>query len=412
MVEEAIFNDIVALCREKILSRLKSKTFKAYYTNNKARFIGLVLQEFLRSPWRYRVDKRDPKMAFVHLERYRRRLEYLLAVLDSFEAADVLRHEDLTRLMRVIALVTKAVPLERLLAGLTNQDMAPTARHRLLDCLTKMTRYRDLALFLCQKAEQLSMLRKVIVQNIQHPARSRINPLGRPTMTVNFEQSLMRFQYMGAPVQISTLPGWLMKAAMDSQRSFLCNVKKTCKEAKVHAEIQLLIHYENVSDEVIPPRILASSKDACYLCHCLIRLHGKYEVPKSHGRLYRGWCLPTAYQEGPLQQKFNSFLELQIILTLQHDMRLTRRPLIIFSNESTIFPIDLSASTLAVPQSSTIVSSGLRFGVKDSKADRKTNQSTVQCQRAKVARREMGSAFRGILGMMQALANLAERMCT
>lgn len=321
-------------------------------------------------------------MTVVDLKKYRRRLENLSAALDDFEAADGVKHEDLSRLVGHIALLTEAVPLARLLEALTNQDMAPTSRDRLLDCLSKMTRYRECARFLCRNAEQFPMLRNVNVQKVQYAAQAERDPFGSPT-TVNFEQSLGRFQHGGQPVQISTLPGWLTEAAMSLRSSFTKDVNKIRREAKVHAEVQLLVHYDNVSHEVVPPRILASSKDACYLCHSLIKLHSKYEVPKSHGRLYKGWCLPAAYQEGPLQRSLNSFLEGQISATLQSLMLLPKRPLMMFSNESTIFPIKLSASTLADPKSS-LVSSALRLEVTalaqaagsdatDSKADRKTS---------------------------------------
>jgi hypothetical protein len=205
---------------------------------------------------------------------------------------------------------------------------------------------------------------------------------------VDFEESLRRFSYRGDPVQISTLPEWLVKAAVAWQQSFPNDVKRIRKEAKVHAEIQLLAHYDNAKYDVVPPRMLASSKDACYLCHSLIELHGRYVVPKSHGKLYKGWCLPAAYQGGPLQRSLNSFLERQISATLQSLMAMPRRPLVMFSNESTIFPINLSASTLTAPASS-LLSSALRSGVAapppvsqdvaaDSKADRTSEAEPIQ----------------------------------
>ncbi|ROW11013.1 hypothetical protein VMCG_00896 [Cytospora schulzeri] len=294
-----------------------------------------------------------------HLKKYRCKLEDLLASLDDFEAADIVSYEDLSRLVGHIALVTKTVPIERLLEGLTNQDMSPTSRDRLLDCLSKITRYRECARFLCVKAEKLPMLRNVIVQQVQHAAQA--GGIFIPSLTtVGLEQSLRRFQYGGNPVQISTLPGWLAEAVMSFPQSFSKDVNKILREAKVHAEVQLLAHYDKVSHGVVPPRILASSKDACYLCHSLIKLHGKYAVPKSHGRLYKGWCLPAAYQEGPLQRSLNSFLERQILATLQNLMVLNRRPLKMFSNESTIFPISLSESAWAGPPSSLISSASRR----------------------------------------------------
>jgi len=59
----------------------------------------------------------------------------------------------------------------------------------------------------------------------------------------------------------------------------------------VHAEIQLLLSYE--TDRTDPrPRVIYSSKSACYLCCLFFDLHGRFKTPISHGRLYDKWLLP------------------------------------------------------------------------------------------------------------------------
>jgi len=63
------------------------------------------------------------------------------------------------------------------------------------------------------------------------------------------------------------------------------------KHYKVHAEVQLLAHYEHI-DPAYPPRILKSSKDACFLCDLFIKVHGTFHIPKTHGRVYDLWALP------------------------------------------------------------------------------------------------------------------------
>jgi hypothetical protein len=59
----------------------------------------------------------------------------------------------------------------------------------------------------------------------------------------------------------------------------------------VHAEVQLMLYYEqNVVD--IHPRVIGSSKAACYLCDSFIRHHGRFRVPRSHNQLYSQWAIP------------------------------------------------------------------------------------------------------------------------
>ncbi|KAL5344216.1 hypothetical protein ACLOAV_010834 [Pseudogymnoascus australis] len=60
---------------------------------------------------------------------------------------------------------------------------------------------------------------------------------------------------------------------------------------KVHAEIQLLFFYEEHAN--LPrPRIICASKSACYLCNLFFKIHGVFQVPRSHGKLYTQWILP------------------------------------------------------------------------------------------------------------------------
>ena len=67
------------------------------------------------------------------------------------------------------------------------------------------------------------------------------------------------------------------------------------KKARVHAEIQLLLHYEE-HPTASCPRVVCSSKSACYLCQLFFDIHGQYHIPSSHGKLYDTWkwpgCLP------------------------------------------------------------------------------------------------------------------------
>ncbi|OBT56679.1 hypothetical protein VE04_03553, partial [Pseudogymnoascus sp. 24MN13] len=60
---------------------------------------------------------------------------------------------------------------------------------------------------------------------------------------------------------------------------------------KVHAEIQLLFFYE-LHPHLRRPRIICSSKSACYLCNLFFSLHGVFHIHRSHGRLYEKWTLP------------------------------------------------------------------------------------------------------------------------
>jgi hypothetical protein len=61
----------------------------------------------------------------------------------------------------------------------------------------------------------------------------------------------------------------------------------------VHAEIQLLMFYET-HPNIQWPRVIASSKSACFLCNLLLLQHGRFYVGKTHGVLYPNWTMPVA----------------------------------------------------------------------------------------------------------------------
>lgn len=63
----------------------------------------------------------------------------------------------------------------------------------------------------------------------------------------------------------------------------------------VHAEVQMIVHYEFNALQ-LRPRVIGASKKACFLCDTFIRKHGWFEVSKAHRQLYRRWTVPDLEQ--------------------------------------------------------------------------------------------------------------------
>jgi hypothetical protein len=84
---------------------------------------------------------------------------------------------------------------------------------------------------------------------------------------------------------------------------FMIDVPVPIRDAgyKVHAEIQLPFFYE-AHPNLPQPRIICSSKSACYLCNLFFRLHSSFQVPRTHGRLYSKWTLPD-WLDIPLERR-------------------------------------------------------------------------------------------------------------
>lgn len=59
----------------------------------------------------------------------------------------------------------------------------------------------------------------------------------------------------------------------------------------VHAEVQMAIYHETRRSQSLP-RMIGSSKAACYLCDAFIRAHGIFQVSKAHRQVYNQWTVP------------------------------------------------------------------------------------------------------------------------
>ncbi|OAP64272.1 hypothetical protein AYL99_00244 [Fonsecaea erecta] len=68
----------------------------------------------------------------------------------------------------------------------------------------------------------------------------------------------------------------------------------------VHAEIQLVVHYL-LSMTPVLPRVIGTSKEACFLCHLFIKRIGTFLVTATHGRLYDQWTIPDLAEYTPGQ---------------------------------------------------------------------------------------------------------------
>ena len=61
----------------------------------------------------------------------------------------------------------------------------------------------------------------------------------------------------------------------------------------VHAEMQLLLFYENRADIRLACNYIGISKRSCYLCAAFIRFHGQFVMEGAHQQLYSLWTIPS-----------------------------------------------------------------------------------------------------------------------
>jgi hypothetical protein len=148
----------------------------------------------------------------------------------------------------------------------------------------------------------------------------------------------------------------LAPSPSQSEDKFREAIAETSQHGKVHAEIQLVFFYE-LHPRIPRPRIISSSKSACYLCNLFIQLHGQFSTPRTHGRLYEKWILPdwlegipakSRQRFGTVVSRMNAILEDKIRVVYSGTQKLFLHP-----NESVLIAPAHWPSTSDLPEKST-----------------------------------------------------------
>ena len=225
-----------------------------------------------------------------------------------------------------------------------NRAMCPSSRQNLVNIVSKVSRYREAARFLCRTARDFPVLRRAKVVLVGLP-RKVFERVASEHVSPQLVSTIARISRNRHAPDVSYLSHLLKRSTQKLNEEFAVQTRKTLREAKIHAEVQLISHYE-LNASSLPPRVVCSSKDACFLCNALIVMHGKMHTPGHHGRLYPGWRLPLMSELIDLDQRLNTALEDHVRESLE--VLLSRKEKTIYPdpNESTLLTLQFSSSTL------------------------------------------------------------------
>jgi hypothetical protein len=235
-----------------------------------------------------------------------------------------------------------------ILRNVGEQELQPNIWQGLERRLEKLARYSELSSYLLRAAEVMNLLRHVQVTSVSLSASCFSTPTWVPS-PLGLDKCVSRCcgkdkQVLSRVCQNFIEPLPLSKA----RKQFDATTEAAVKESKIHAEMQILAHY-HLNPSRRPPRIIAASKDACYLCNKLIELDGQFTVQGSHGRLYQKWRLPTLQVFDNLQDRLNRYLESKIARASRRSWS-QRRATLLTPYESPLLPLaDLSTM---IPSSS------------------------------------------------------------
>ncbi|KAI1506333.1 hypothetical protein F5X99DRAFT_104 [Biscogniauxia marginata] len=206
--------------------------------------------------------------------------------------------------------------LDALLAIIPDSYMNPSSKKNLLRIVGKVAKYREAARFLLREARKFPMVRKMKIVFV-NPAQEAFSPISTENYRPALSSAIARMNLPhGQQWDTSHVCQLLSVNEPVAKEAFTKQTWRTLREAKVHAEIQLL-YYCDIKAYRRPPRVLCSSKDSCFLCNAFILMHGKMHAPRCHGKLYPNWRLPLLPEFSDIERKFNQELENQIRYSLR-----------------------------------------------------------------------------------------------
>ncbi|KAK1768439.1 hypothetical protein QBC33DRAFT_377381 [Phialemonium atrogriseum] len=329
---------VVSMTRRQILLRVGSKRPGLSSAHNKKTLFGDIVQTIIDV---VRQRRRLRGEAALFLEKS----VILKDSLDALETCDASEVDArLKEMITAASRLNRAVDIPRLLQDIPPNLLNPSTREGFSRRLGKLARYRECSRYLYQTAKTFDIFAEATVIPIslseEHLARVP-ERLDNP----NFLECFSRCKN-GAKLRLDTLCRKLGTTEPNIAQQFVTQASKAFNESKIHAEIQILSYYELSHPVENTPRVICSNKDACYLCNAFIRLHGQFHIPASHGRLYPAWRLPNLPVLLDLQVQLNLFLEAQILTESKKLLGSARRAATMLPNESTIFPISTSLSTI------------------------------------------------------------------
>ena len=325
------------MCRARILCRLR---LIPNHRDSPKQALKTALQEVISSVKQLKespsTSQRISLSARLFLERAR-------SVIDLLNAWA--KHQTQVKLAALVwgmYHLRKIEGLDKLLDTVPNRLMSPEGRESLLNIICKVARYREAAQFLFRTARKYSIVQQMNAVIIDLPQEAFGNHRTN-TSSTTLQDAISRVG--GSSYDLAYLCNLLQIGQAKACSQFTHQTEQTLKKAKIHAEVQLVFCLEQEQTN-FPPRVICSSKDACFLCNMLNSIHGKFHIPRCHGKLYPGWRLPSTPFFTSLQNCLNIMLQNYAKGSLKTLLARRRKTSYPDPNESTLLTLSLSASTI------------------------------------------------------------------
>lgn len=376
-VRQDLLHQILALDEPRILSRLRSR-----HAARSRKIAGRPALAELLSRTANDPSIRSGGSGTAKLKRVQSQSKRFLDTFSQFEM-NYGGHDSQSSMTALADLVWQAFEYdtEYLQTSLhTVSALNPSLKNFLPGAIKKLGRYYGIAndLVDAARSSRHTIFRRITIEALEEPT------IDTASVTANlqgFDAVLKR--NVGSRLRKNEWQSH--SSSLEAMRTkYESRIKNRATPWKIHAEIQLLSFYDQNQD-ILRPRIICSSKSACFLCNLFIQTHGKFYTPRTHGRLYDKWILPgRGSNQISINQdllsaaaEFNRILQAKILQTLQHKRRAYLHP-----NESVLPSWDSWSSTSTLthaeaPQYDSQSAAGIRQKMAEEPGDPESKASAL-----------------------------------
>jgi hypothetical protein len=278
---QQLFERITEMCFSRILTRLRSKhATKNWRTKKKPAMVSLLLDtvSHCKSQASFSV-----LVDVVRAKRVAEQCEELKSAFEELEKCELKKRSLQVRVLRDLLSLAHQFDVQYLATILSHSTAS--AREYLPRAIKKLGRYRAIAAGLANasRTRKHSLFQHIMVKPIANPELNAGH--------LNLKDTLQDFESIWSRMTNKASHDRLHQLQEQARKKFR---RRLCCDTrwKVHAEIQILLFYEQRLHQDLP-RVICASKSACYLCYLFLKVHGRFIVPRTHGKIYDRWTLPT-----------------------------------------------------------------------------------------------------------------------
>lgn len=296
-IEDDTLTAIVRMCEKRILCRLRLIPTSRGETKQPLKKSLQQAIESLRRTGRRTISNLAPMVE---------NMRSVMKLLDAWTQYRALAR--LRDLVKGVHRLNELAGLHSAIRSIPNDGMEQQSRESLVNTIQKVARYIHIARLLYHMAKDTTpMLRRtcVVIVDLPTAAYAPVQPNDDHTSNIVAKINEVSQGTAYSKRDMDVLFRYLDTDREAASRKFEKQTRKTLAEAKVHAEIQLAAYCSSSPiQQFLPPRVVRSNKDACFLCSTFLQAHSNMYTSRHHGKLYPGWRLPQTFSAS-VQKSFN-----------------------------------------------------------------------------------------------------------